>query len=90
VEAVSLLRVLFAFAAVISLMFAVMWLLKKIGIEKLAKGRKNGTLALEEILYIDARRKLVIVKRGEKRHVVLLSAESELLLESYDEEPNEV
>jgi len=89
-EGVSLLRVLFAFAAVIGLMFLLMWILKKIGIERLGQGKKSGSLMLEEQLYIDARRKVVILKRGQKRYVVLVGTESELLLETYDGDENEV
>ncbi len=86
-EYASIGRVLISFAFVIALMFGVAWALKKIGIEKRlgARGKDGGQLDLEETLYLDPKRRIVIVKRGPKRHVVLLGTQSELLMESYDE-----
>jgi hypothetical protein len=42
----------------------------------------NGRLQVVEVRYIDARRKLVLVRRDQVEHLLLLSDGRELLIES--------
>lgn len=84
-ELVSLGRVLLAFAFVIGLMLAIAWAMRRFGLDRLQpKGRPGGELACEETLYLDPKHRLVIVKRGNRRHLLLLGMNTDLLVESYD------
>lgn len=43
---------------------------------------QGGRLSVSEALYIDSKRKLVLVKRDGKEHLLLLTGERELVIES--------
>lgn len=84
-ELVSLGRVLLAFAFVIGLMLGIAWLMRRFGLDRLRpRGRPGGELTCEETLYLDPKHRLVIVKRGSRKHLLLLGMNAELLVESYD------
>jgi len=72
--------------AVIALLLLVAWLLRRFGVEKrwLSSGR-GGTLTIEETLMVDTERRVVIVGREDKRYVLLLGKDGDLLLDTYEE-----
>ena len=78
--------VLTSFAAlvfVLSLIAIVALLLRKYGngngFTKAQDGDKR--LAVKEILHIDAKRKLVLIARDDKEHMLLLAADREMVIE---------
>jgi len=89
-EEYSLLRVLFSFGLVLGLigMFALAlrtlaqknpgWAMQKTG----------GRLQVIETKMLDARRKLVLIKRDEQEHLLLLSPQGELLVEKIEGKAN--
>lgn len=87
----SLLNVVAAFAFVLALMLGLAWLMRRLGLDRLQpKARAGAEIACVETLYLDPKRRLVIVKRGPRKHLLLLGPNSEILVESYDaaeEEP---
>jgi flagellar protein FliO/FliZ len=87
-EAGGLFRVLLSFGFVLGLMLAIAWLARRFGLDKRLMNARNtgvgGQLACEETLYLDPRRRVVILRRGTKRHLLLLGQQSDILVESYD------
>ena len=69
-----------AFSFVLSLMALLAWGGKRLGVgDALKSGRRLGVI---EYLPLVARRKLVIVRRDDREHLILLGVNSETVLES--------
>lgn len=83
-EPYLLLRATFALLLVLGLVALAAWILRR-SPTLLATMRRSGPerrLALVERLVLDARRHLVIVRDGDKEHVLLLGATTEVCLET--------
>jgi flagellar protein FliO/FliZ len=78
-----LLKFVAAFVFVISLMFALAWALKKSGVAgAVMTAPSRRRLRIVEFIQIDARRRLVLVRRDDKEHLLVLGHESELVVEA--------
>ncbi|HRI75985.1 MAG TPA: flagellar biosynthetic protein FliO [Alphaproteobacteria bacterium] len=67
------LKVIFAFVFVMGLMFAFSWLVKKLGLATpgMAAGAKRR-LKVVEFLPLDTRRRLVLVRRDDREHLIVI------------------
>lgn len=84
-DTVLLLKFAAAFAFVLSLMLGLSWLLKKLGTPGGgALGRKTDKrrLRVVESLQIDPRRRLVLVRRDDREHLLVLGHEGETVVEA--------
>jgi len=70
-----------AFVLVIALMLLLAWFLKRIGLANNAIGSGERRLKLVEFLPLDNRRKLVLIRRDDKEHLLLLSSTGEIVVE---------
>lgn len=80
----SLARVLGALALVLGLLVVALWAVRRFNISlpgSLAS-RQDKRLAVVEQLSIDAKRKLLLLRRDGREHLILISAESALLIEA--------
>lgn len=80
----SYLRFLLALVFVLGLIALLVWAVRRFGpagIALKASGR-NRRLAIVEVTPIDARRRLVLVRRDGVEHLLLLGAGNDLLIES--------
>ncbi|MDE1152308.1 MAG: flagellar biosynthetic protein FliO [Micavibrio sp.] len=78
----QLLKFFFAFVFVMSLMFLLSWGLKRLGLagqSLLPNSRRR--LKIVETLPLDLRRKLVIVRRDNREHLIILGPSSETVVE---------
>ena len=76
------LRVVLALLFVIGLIFFAGLMAKRTGLDKRIIGNKGNRARLErlvETLYLDPRRRLVIVRSDDREHVLLLAATGDLL-----------
>lgn len=82
-EPFTYLRAVIALAFVIGLIFLCAAAVKKTGLDKKLTGNIGGTkrLTVVETMYLDPKRRVVIVKCDDKEHVLLLGT-SDLLIES--------
>lgn len=82
-ESAMLLKTFFAFTLVMALMFGFAWFLKRIGLsgQSMLPGAKRR-LKIVEFLPLDNRRKLVIVRRDNKDHLLVLGPSGETVVES--------
>lgn len=82
-ETALLLKAFLAFAFVISLMLLFSWFLKKIGLsgQVMAQGAKRR-LKIVEHLPLDHRRKLVLIRRDNCEHLLVLGPSGETVVET--------
>jgi flagellar protein FliO/FliZ len=78
------LKFVLALAFVIGLIGLLSYLIKRFGMGAIAPYRKGGKrrLAVVEVTAVDTKRRLVLLRRDDTEHLVLLGANSELLIES--------
>ena len=90
-EPTDLGRALLSLLVVVLLIGGCAWLAKRLGLaQRLATGASvKARLQVTDKLMLDARHKLVLVKRDGKEHLILLGATHSLLLESFDAAENE-
>lgn len=82
-DTVVLLKFSFAFVFVISLMLLLAYILKRVGLPgsvPMQAGRRR--LKIVEFLPLDARRRLVLVRRDDREHLLVLGPTGETLVES--------
>lgn len=90
-DVVSLARVLLSFAFVVALIIVVAWGVRRLGLDRKLRpqARPDARLEIVDQLLIDPRRRVVLIRRDQKEHLVLLSTDRELLIESYDAVPTD-
>ncbi len=81
-------RAVLALAFVVGLIVLLAVLLKKTGLDKRLIGNRPAVPRLDvmETLYLDPRRRLVLLKCDNKEHLLLLGASGDLLIESRSNE----
>lgn len=85
-EVGSLLRVLLALGAVTGLILFIGWALKKTGMHRRWQSGKSIDARLEvtSSLMLDPRRRVVLIRRDGREHMLLLGPSQDLLIESFD------
>jgi flagellar protein FliO/FliZ len=76
------LRSLMAFGVVVALIGLTAWLGRRFGAGGFArKGRRQRRLSVLEVLPLDNRRRLVLVRRDEAEHLLLIGGPSDIVVE---------
>ena len=76
-------RFVLAFCSVLGLIALVAWFAKRYGIAGIKPpSRRQRRLSLLENLPLDGRRRLVLVRRDDKDHLLLIGGGTDLLIES--------
>ncbi|MBI1778645.1 MAG: flagellar biosynthetic protein FliO [Proteobacteria bacterium] len=89
-SALDFLRFFSALVFVLSLIGALAWLVRRFGLAgRLGAPRSSGRLAVVEVAALDARRRLVLVRRDSTEHLLLLGGTSEIVVESGISRPSE-
>ncbi len=78
------LKFVLALIFVIGLIGLLSFLIRRFGMGAIAPYRKSAErrLSVIEVTVVDTKRRLVLVRRDDKEHLILLGANSELLIES--------
>jgi hypothetical protein len=79
-----LVKVVVAFAIVLALLAAVMWLFKRFGGSRLGTTTPRGRqprLAVIDAAAVDSRRRLVLIRRDNVEHLVMIGGPSDVLIE---------
>ncbi|MFZ1088194.1 MAG: flagellar biosynthetic protein FliO, partial [Xanthobacteraceae bacterium] len=77
-------KILFAFIVVFGLLALALWLVRRFGGERLGNGTTRGRqprLAVIDAASVDGRRKLVLVRRDNVEHLVMIGGPSDLVIE---------
>jgi len=79
-----IIRAFLALAFVAGLIGITAFLFKKYALQKgMASNAMSKQLTIKEQLYLDAKRRLLLVKNGEKEILILLSPNSETVIANY-------
>lgn len=81
-ELVSALRFIVALVFVIGLIAGLAWMLRRYGNGRVALGGAKGRLSIVEATHVDAKRRLVLVRRDGVEHLILLSPNTETVVET--------
>lgn len=83
-ELVDFTRFVFALGTVIGLIWLAAYLFRRFGLDKKLRVTRSvtGKIELVDMLFLDARRKLVVVRYDMKDYVLLLSGENAIQLTS--------
>ncbi len=76
-------RFVLALIFVLSLIGLAAWLIRRFGVTGrfMAKTKQQTRLGIVEMAVVDAKRRLVLVRRDHQEHLLLLGANSELVVE---------
>jgi flagellar protein FliO/FliZ len=77
-------RFLIALLLVVALIFAAAWVARRLGLggRLVAVGGKKRRLAIVEVLPLDGKRRLVLLRRDQAEHLVLLGVNNDVVVES--------
>lgn len=76
-------RFVLALVLVLALIFAVAWIAKRLGFGgRMAISRGRRRLVIQEVLSLDAKRRVVLLKRDGIEHLVLLGVGNDVVIES--------
>jgi len=81
-DLVSGLRFIMALVVVIGLIAALAWILRRYGAGRVTLGATKGRLGVVEATHIDAKRRLVLIRRDGTEHLLLLSPSAETVVET--------
>ena len=72
-----------ALFAVVALIFAVAWIAKRLGLGgRIASARGKRRLSVQEVLPLDSKRRLVLLKRDGVEHLLLIGINDDLVVET--------
>lgn len=81
-ETLDYLRFLLALAAVVGLIAGAAWAARRFGLAPKVSGMGGGRLGIVAVQSIDTRRKLVLVRRDDREHLIIVSPTAETVIES--------
>lgn len=86
-DLVSGLRFVLALLVVLGLIAALAWILRRYGAGRVTLGAGKGRLGVVEASHIDAKRRLVLIRRDGVEHLLLLGPTTEMVIETGIENP---
>jgi flagellar protein FliO/FliZ len=81
-DIVNIARFLLSFVVVIGLLGGLAWVLRRYGTGRIITAGGKGRLGVVEVSIVDAKRRLVLIKRDDVEHLLLLSPTSESIVET--------
>ncbi|PLW78836.1 flagellar biosynthetic protein FliO [Cohaesibacter celericrescens] len=80
-----LVLVVFGLGVVLLLIFALTWVLKKVSVvsARIARDGEDPRLSIREAVQVDHKRRLVLVRRDQVEHLLLIGGENDLLVEHH-------
>jgi flagellar protein FliO/FliZ len=76
-------RFLGALVLVVALIFALAWVAKRLGFGgRVASGRGKRRLGVQEVLSLDSKRRLVLIKRDGIEHLLLIGLNDDVVVET--------
>ncbi|NNE82762.1 MAG: FliO/MopB family protein [Alphaproteobacteria bacterium] len=81
-DIVNIVRFLLSFVVVIGLLGGLAWVLRRYGTGRITTAGGKGRLGVVEVSIVDAKRRLVLIKRDDVEHLLLLSPTNEMIVET--------
>ncbi|MES2983778.1 MAG: flagellar biosynthetic protein FliO [Pseudomonadota bacterium] len=84
-------RFVFALIFVVGLIWLVAYIAKRTGLDKRMRGvtGQRGRLAVVDVLYLDPKRKLTLVRADNREYVLLISGDRAQLIDTLDAKEND-
>nr|WP_321456408.1 flagellar biosynthetic protein FliO [uncultured Cohaesibacter sp.] len=85
IESGVLVQVLIGFAIILVLIFLLTWLMKKLNVVsgKIARQGEDPRLSIKEVIAVDHKRRLLLVRRDNVEHLLLIGGETDILVEHH-------
>lgn len=80
-DLVNIARFVLSFVVVIGLIGGLAWVLRRYGAGRISAAADKGRLGIVEVATVDAKRRLVLVRRDAVEHLILLSPTCETIVE---------
>lgn len=79
-------RFFFGLAVVIGLIYGLAWVVKRLGLDKKLRGATGaqGRMQVADVLYIDTKRKLLVVRVDTREYVLLVSGDIVTVVDKLD------
>ena len=81
-DLVNIARFILSFVVVIGLIGGLAWVLRRYGSGRITAAAGNGRLGVVEVATVDAKRRLVLIRRDAVEHLILLSPTTETVVET--------
>ncbi|MDH3739829.1 MAG: flagellar biosynthetic protein FliO [Alphaproteobacteria bacterium] len=81
-DLVNIARFVLSFVVVIGLLGGLAWILRRYGTGRITAAAGKGRLGVVEVSVVDAKRRLVLLRRDDVEHLILLSPTSETVIET--------
>jgi flagellar protein FliO/FliZ len=81
-ETLEYLRFLLALVVVVGLIAGAAWAARRFGLAPRVSGQGGGRLGVVAVQSIDTRRKLVLVRRDDREHLIIVSPTAETVIET--------
>lgn len=81
-DLVNIARFMLSFVVVIGLLGGLAWVLRRYGTGRITAAAGKGRLGVVEVAIVDAKRRLVLLRRDNVEHLILLSPTAETVVEA--------
>lgn len=81
-DLINIARFILSFVVVIGLIGGLAWVLRRYGSGRISAAAGKGRLGVVEVATVDAKRRLVLIRRDAVEHLILLSPTSETIVET--------
>lgn len=81
-DLVDIARFILSFVVVIGLIGGLAWVLRRFGTGRITAAAGKGRLGVVEVTTVDAKRRLVLIRRDAVEHLILLSPTNEIVVET--------
>lgn len=90
-ELVDYSRFFVSLALVIGLIWLVAYAIKRLGLDKRLRGvtGNHGRLAVVDVLYLDPKRKLTLVRADAREYLIFIAGEQAQLIDTLEAKPHE-
>ena len=84
-------RFFLALGFVVGMIWVIAYILKRTGLDKRLRGvtGQNGRLAVVDVLYLDPRRKLTLVRADAREYLLLIAGDTAQVIDSMEVKPHE-
>jgi len=81
-DLVNIARFILSFVVVIGLIGGLAWVLRRYGTGRITSAAGKGRLGVVEVATVDAKRRLVLIRRDAVEHLILISPTNETVVET--------
>ena len=85
IESGVLVQVLIGFGVILILIFLLTWIMKKLNLvsARIARQGEDPRLSIKEVIAVDHKRRLLLVRRDNVEHLLLIGGETDILVEHH-------